>query len=130
MYFNDLSPYQYDRREPDPTIVNVGWLSREHSYEEGPVPEDFVDALRQLVSHPINLYRGFHLCEYCPEPQVTFGNEQRLSDLGSSPVGNGEIRVPGLDGLTYVAPFLVLHYVAAHHYKPPSAFVDAVLAQR
>jgi hypothetical protein len=42
--------------------------------------------------------------------------------------GNGEIRVKGLDGITYVAPALVLHYVVRHHYAPPKAFVDAVMA--
>jgi hypothetical protein len=42
-------------------------------------------------------------------------------------MGNGEIRVLGADGVTFVAPVLILHYVTEHHYLPPPQFVDAVL---
>ena len=41
--------------------------------------------------------------------------------------GNGEIRIDANDGITYVAPVLILHYVSEHHYAPPQQFVDAVL---
>jgi hypothetical protein len=40
--------------------------------------------------------------------------------------GNGEIRVAAANGITYVAPVLVLHYVVAHKYLPPQEFIDAV----
>ena len=40
--------------------------------------------------------------------------------------GNGEIRVVDVMGTTYVAPVLILHYVAEHGYLPPKEFVDAV----
>jgi hypothetical protein len=41
--------------------------------------------------------------------------------------GNGEIRVWSGDGVIYVAPVLILHYVKVHGYRPPQSFVDAVL---
>ena len=44
--------------------------------------------------------------------------------------GNGEIWVKARDGITYIAPILILHYVSEHHYAPPQAFVDAVKACR
>jgi hypothetical protein len=43
-------------------------------------------------------------------------------------MGNGEIRVPGLSGVVYVAPVLVAHYVEAHNYRPPDEFIQAVLS--
>jgi hypothetical protein len=41
--------------------------------------------------------------------------------------GNGEIRVFGANGITYVAPVLVVHYIAVHDYLPPKEFVDTVV---
>jgi hypothetical protein len=37
--------------------------------------------------------------------------------------------VPGEDGITYVAPVLVRHYVEVHQYAPPPAFVRACLVR-
>lgn len=42
---------------------------------------------------------------------------------------NGEIRVHGSDGRWYTAPTLIAHYVAAHDYLPPGAFIDGVVAR-
>ncbi|WP_338285215.1 hypothetical protein [Luteolibacter sp. LG18] len=41
-------------------------------------------------------------------------------------LGNGEIRVRGADGVIYGAPTLIYHYVVAHDYLPPAAFIEAV----
>jgi hypothetical protein len=41
--------------------------------------------------------------------------------------GNGEIRITASNGITYVAPILILHYVVAHGYLPPQEFVDAAI---
>jgi len=41
-------------------------------------------------------------------------------------MGAGEIRVRGADGVWYVAPRLVIHYVVEHHYCPPQGFLEAV----
>jgi hypothetical protein len=129
MYFEDLSPYEYGGDTPMPDVVNVGWLSQEHPYESGPVPPEFVEAVRKLVASPVNLYRGVHLCEFCLDPPVvTTRGGLRMIDPARGTTGNGEIRVSASDGLTYVAPILVLHYIEAHQYRPPKSFVVAVLA--
>jgi len=128
MYFPDLSPYQYGRDPLDPAIVNIGWLSEDHPYETGDVPTDFVEAIRSMVAAPVNLYRGVHQCEFCPAPPVvTSPGGLKIAKPLPGTTGNGEIRVPGSDGRTYVAPVLVLHYVEAHRYRPPESFVAAVL---
>jgi hypothetical protein len=40
---------------------------------------------------------------------------------------SAEIRVVSTSGVTYAAPALILHYVEAHKYLPPAAFVAAVI---
>jgi hypothetical protein len=130
MYFDDLSPYEYDRRPSNPAILNVGWLSRDHAFETGDVPPEFVQAIRRMVASPVNLYRGVHICEFCSPPPVTIRNGLKWIDPPPETAGNGEIRVVDSDGQTYVAPVLVLHYIQEHRYQPPEAFISAVLRQR
>jgi hypothetical protein len=78
LYFEDLSPYEYDHGQPVGNVVNVGWLSRDHDYESGSVPQEFVAAVRKLVATPVNLYRGVHLCEFCPDPPKGRQERRRL----------------------------------------------------
>ena len=131
MFFADLTPYEYGREEPVSHILNVGWLSREHPFRSGETPAGLVEALRRWIATPVNLYRGRHLCEFCPEP-VAFLDRQGHRTIEPPPdtAGNGEIRVPGADGRVYVAPVLVAHYVEVHEYLPPPEFVEAVLSSR
>jgi hypothetical protein len=126
MYFPDLSPYRYGGAAAVPRVVNIGWLSGDHAFTTGEVPDSFVACVRELVASPVNLYRGFHDCEFCPEPPVTVRNGIRLKEGPPGTTGNGEIRVIGQDGITYVAPALLLHYIEAHGYQPPPAFIVAV----
>jgi hypothetical protein len=127
-FYRDLTPYEYARAEPQPKVLNVGWLSREHHFPQGVPDGKFVDALRRLAASPTNLFRGSHLCEFCPPPpQKLSAGGILMLDPKPKTKGNGEIRVESPDGLTFVAPVLVLHYVTEHHYSPPTQFVDAVL---
>jgi hypothetical protein len=128
-YFPDLSAYTYDHRaEPDPKVLNVGWLSDDEDFVRGPVSERFISTLRRLA--PINLYKGHHNCEFCPRPIYT-KTKRGLLHIEEIPgtTGNGEIHVPGPNGITFVAPTLILHYVTEHQYLPPQEFIDAVLRQ-
>lgn len=128
MFFADLTPYEYGYEMPRSNVLNVGWLSRGHVFPEGAVPEPFVKALRRMVKSPENLYRGYHTCEFCPEPPLVVDSTGRrvISPPGET-MGNGEIRVAGLAGVVYVAPVLVAHYVEAHSYRPPDEFIHAVI---
>lgn len=111
-YFADLTPYTYSssRFAEQTDAVNIGWLEQPHSFALGDVPAGFSERLRALIDEPINLYRGWHTC-WCGQAQ-----------------GNGDIRVLSMDGVRYAAPVLIAHYVQVHHYKPPQAFIDAVMA--
>ena len=129
MYFEDLTPYTYDGATQSPFVLNVGWLSSDRAFETGSVCSSFRNALSELASNPVNLHRGIHLCEFCPKPKTYVApNGMRILDPEPGTSGNGEIRVTGPTGVTYVAPNLVAHYVNQHRYKPPQEFIDAVLS--
>jgi hypothetical protein len=131
MYFPELTPYEYGGVEPSPFVVNVGWLSIEQPFATGSCSTEFMSELARLVENPENLYRGVHLCEFCPAP-TTFLSERGLPVFSPAPgtAGNGEVRVQGEDGMVYVAPVLVLHYIKVHGYRPPDVFINAVLRAR
>src|SRR5262245_10212871 len=125
MFFADLTPYEYGG-QPQDNLLNVGWLSRDQPFSTGTPPDGFLQVLRRLVASPVNLYRGFHICEFCPDPPAgSTGHQSSTPPPGT--FGNGEIRVSGVGGVIYVAPVLVAHYVEVHRYLPPATFIEAVL---
>jgi hypothetical protein len=129
LYFPDLTLYEYGEAEPRAGILNVGWLSAEHPFPIGVSDGRFVQVLERLVASPVNLYRGSHLCEFCPcPPTILSRGGIPMLDPPPGTTGNGEIRVIDGEGV-YVAPTLILHYVVVHQYRPPEAFVDAVIKQ-
>jgi hypothetical protein len=128
MYFPDLTPYEYGQTEPQPNVLNVGWLSVAQAFPVGIPDERLVRALGRLIASPVNLYRGWHFCEFCSTRAKTVSPGRiRMLDPAARTLGNGEIRVTSAAGITYVAPVLVLHYVVAHGYLPPQEFIDAVI---
>jgi len=127
MFFADLTPYEYGYEMPRINVLNVGWLGRGHEFPVGVVSEAFAEALRRLIKSPENLYRGYHSCQFCPEPPIVVGsNGLRVRAPPGETEGNGEIRVAGANGILYVAPVLIAHYVKVHKYRPPQEFIDAV----
>jgi hypothetical protein len=116
-YFTDLTPYHYGLPEPEPDVLNIGWLDVAYPFSRGLTSSEFREALSRLVERPILLHRGFHVCDFCPR--------DRRDNYPSR--GNGQIRVLGRNGIWYAAPTMVHHYVVAHEYQPPPEFVDAVL---
>ena len=116
-YFPDL-----DRRTPSAfgeAVRAVGWLAHAHEYPRGPTSTEFVSALRTLRNSWGAIFQilpwwpafmGMHRCELCQDH-----------------VDTGDIAVPFVDVL-FVAPTMVVHYVEAHKYLPPSDFVRAVVA--
>ncbi len=129
-YFEDLTPYTYHRSEADKNVLNIGWLSNENSYPTGTVDEEILDKLKILVTEPVNLFRGVHDCEFCP-PRIYEKIEGQFvgRTVLSCPNGNGEIRVKSKNGIIYVAPTLIAHYIEAHNYFPPEAFLNAISCQ-
>ena len=123
-HFPDLTPYAY-APSPDPAF-NVGWLDASAPFPTGPTPTAFHQKLLAYCrpQYVVRRYRGVQTCPFCAGPQtvvqVGSGGEQIT-------LGNGEIRVIGTE-VVYAAPTLIYHYVVDHGYRPPQAFVEAVLA--
>ena len=115
MHFDDLSPYVYGGSAPSPRVQNIGWLSNAYPFPTGRFPESLLGKLESLTSKPINLKLGFHVCEFCPEPESrTDENGLRIIEPAKGAFGNGEIRIVGSDGVTYVAPVMISHYIQVH----------------
>ena len=65
-YFPDFAPYAYGRAQPG--VVHVGWLDDEHAFPKGPINRRLVEKMKSLAAKPVELTRGFHLCELCSQP--------------------------------------------------------------
>ena len=101
-----------------PFVRAVGWLTLREPFPTGSLPPrvtarlngfaqswtDSVDALGWPVA------AGAHCCDLCGRFHAS-----------------GNFGVPGGE-LLYVCPEMVAHYVTHHGYRPPEAFVDALLA--
>jgi len=100
----------------------VGWLAHPHPFNTGATLPPFVSKLQNLVQQARSTFahcnfRGVMFCSIC--------KSEGLNSPG--PIWSQEnIFVPG-DGVVYVAPGGIVHYVEAHSYLPPREFIDAVL---
>jgi hypothetical protein len=113
-WYEDLSPCDYFGKELAPRLIAIGWLESGHPFRRGPVAEALYSRLAELLANPWQpmVSAGLHSCSLCRFDQ---------------PAGTANVFVPGR-GFLYVAPQLVLHYIAAHEYSPPAEFEAAVLA--
>ena len=113
----------------------MGWLDDIHPYPKGTVDARLIERMKLLASHPFELYMGTHICELCAEPpdllQTTLPNRVGFGPIDSwlrwadQRSGNGEIRV-SWGGTIFAAPVLIVHYIEAHSYLPPTQFLKAV----
>jgi len=122
MYYKDLTPFEYNSAY---TGLNIGWLNGSHSFPTGDPSEGFLDLLFATVSsgeYTRCAASGFHVCEICHRREV-------IAQLDGKEIvmGNTEIAIP-FDGVEYVAPSLIYHYVKLHRYLPPDPFIKGVMA--
>jgi hypothetical protein len=126
--FPDSCPYG---TSPGGSAIAVGWLDDAHEVPAGPVPDRVLAALIELGVHEVNVTRGVHACVFCPRPtqprEPQSWTYARSVSVGDYLLGHGEIHVRGIDAQLFAAPTLIVHYVDAHRYQPPDAFIDAVL---
>jgi hypothetical protein len=95
-------------------VLAVGWLERGHDFAIGDVPDGLVPAISRLIRNvvPECSSMGFHWCDLCVERGAIGSTEVYVAD----------------GGVAYVAPGMVMHYIAEHRYRPPAVFVEAVFA--
>lgn len=124
-YFPDLAPCQYFDFGQADKIRAVGWLDGVHPFSTGPIDNDLLLRLFLLFESPWQpvMFMGYHTCELCTNPDTALTpvmfEGRRLR------VGVHNLFIPG-DGLIYVAPSMILHYMLAHAYRPPDEFAAAV----
>lgn len=125
-HFDDLTPYRYAHGD-EPGVLHVGWLGRGHDYARGPVSPALVEQMKKLSESPVELYRGYHVCELCQLPAELRGRpfEEQWEKWAQHRKSNGEIRVSRA-GVTYAAPILITHYIEEHGYLPPAEFLRAI----
>ncbi|WP_416520588.1 hypothetical protein [Streptomyces achromogenes] len=119
-YYPDLSPYSYDAGGRE--MLDVGWLSRDHECTTGIASAGLVEALAGLARHAVNVQRGTHFCELCPD----FRTARQHTSRGDVFLGSGEIHVPNGRGVTYASPAMIVHYVEDHSYLPPEDYRRSV----
>jgi len=122
-YFQDLSDYAYHYSGVRPGTQNVGWLMSDHVFATADPTEHLLDTLWRFCKVSVVQMRGVHECDFCPPKIGSYfvqrGGENLLT-------GTSEIRAFGADGAIYAAPTLIYHYVLAHRYAPPEAFLRAL----
>jgi hypothetical protein len=125
-HFEDLQYYQYAGRK-QPGVLHVGWLGRGQPYSHGPVRAELITEMKRRAESPMELYRGYHVCELCEMPTELCGLPfpEQWEKWAQFRKSNGEIRVQGR-GVIYAAPVLITHYIEAHGYQPPQEFLDAL----
>lgn len=118
MYAPDESPYSYLVPRPIEGVLSIGWLDAQYPFPRGIVEGRITSKLKLLAkARPVRLTRGYQQCPFCAYRGESSGAERRL--------GSAEIWIPREGGF-FAAPDLVVHYIEAHEYSPPTAFVSAV----
>ncbi|MDX2110618.1 MAG: hypothetical protein SFY80_10295 [Verrucomicrobiota bacterium] len=127
-HFEDLSEYRYAGCSQH-GVVHIGWLGAGHPFQQGFVSEAHVAKMKRLVETPVELYRGYHVCELCERPKELRGRPflEQWDKWAQFRKSNGEIRV-SCAGITYAAPVLITHYIEVHGYCPPAEFLKAIEA--
>ena len=126
-WYADLSSCDYFGAEFAPRLRAVGWLDPGHAYTTGDVADDVFERLCTLLQSPISFVAspGGHGCAFC---RFT-GGAGVATYRGYRVCGysTAVLLVPG-DGILYVTPEAVTHYIDAHRYRPPVEFCRATLA--
>lgn len=123
--YDDLSPCTYFRVEVPHTLRAIGWLGTLRPFQTGDVSDAFLQKLCQLIADPWQpfVFMGGHDCELCRlgVRSTFFFGDHKLSSYSVS-----NLFVPH-DGVIYVAPEGIGHYILCHRYVPPPEFIEAVL---
>lgn len=110
-YFKDLEPCTAFPGAWN-NLRAVGWLAKGHDFTRGSVEDGLFERIARVYWNPPGAPTGSHQCEFCGPGEI-------------ARVGHGAVFIPG-NGVLYVAPGLLRHYVRKHGYQPPAAFLEAV----
>ena len=124
-HFADLTPCRYFSFDHEGKLLAVGWLDPDFDFHRGDVDPDVVNDLTMMLVNPWQpcACMGWHDCPFC---RFSHGPRQFTYNNTTVDLGISNLFIPG-DGVLYVAPSLVLHYIDAHGYGVPDVFADAVM---
>lgn len=123
-WYPDLDRCDYFRLEDVSSLRAIAWLERGHPFSEGEVDDELLASLFEMAANPWQpvLLLGWHDCSLCDDrdgPGSFSLGERRVT------IGIANIFVPDRD-VVFVAPSMILHYIAVHQYQPPRQFLEAV----
>ena len=114
-HFDDLAACTYFHDPQLPPLLAVGWLEPEHDFPTG-------DVSAEVLPRLIAIRRS----EKMPWPRFYMGGVTCwCGDRGMFSKKN--LFIPG-NGVVFASPEGILHYIAAHSYRPPDSFIEAVLS--
>lgn len=111
--YEDLSPLNELCQAPG-VLLAVGWLGPDMNHAVGDTSRDIFRRIQDLMQDAplqFGIPMGVHACQLCQHEGESSGSRYLI--------------VPG-HGLLYGCPELILHYINAHRYRPPDAFIAAV----
>ncbi|MAP09550.1 MAG: hypothetical protein CMM00_12360 [Rhodopirellula sp.] len=111
-HFDDFAQCDYFSENSAQTLRAIGWLSNAKAFPTGPIDSKTFSKLKELLNAPWQpvVFAGVHNCDLCQfDP----------------PCGHVNLFVPN-GSIIFVCPELIVHYIAAHHYRPPHDFLSAV----
>ncbi len=122
--YADLTPYTacHDAEAIGLTPLSVGWLDRRRPFPTGQIAPQLLERLLSFCEEPAVVcpFVAQQPCPLCGQ-RITLSLNGRLF-----PLGWAELRAIGAEDI-YAAPTLIYHFIEAHHYQPPAAFIQAVL---
>jgi hypothetical protein len=124
-WYADLAPCDYFGVQYEQQLRAIGWLERGHAFPTGIVPESWFAHLCELLRNPWNPAHpgGHHACDLCQFSGAS--GSAVFRDYRISSTAAASLFIPG-DGIIYVAPVSISHYIDAHSYLPPDTFCQAV----
>jgi hypothetical protein len=113
-HFDDLTECDYFGKEHVTSLRAIGWLISDRAFSTGPTDSKAFDKLKELLTDPWQpmVLCGVHECELCQYDR---------------PVGHINLFAPS-GSVIFVCPELIVHYIAAHRYRPPAEFIVAASA--
>jgi hypothetical protein len=98
-------------------IRAVGWLNALHPYQRGKIDLKFVERLRLFCGGAFKTKKTLRWFSFCGRHECEF--------CGAAS-GSQNCGLPW-QGLFYVFPELIVHYVEVHSYLPPQEFIAATM---
>jgi len=126
-WYEDLTPC-LEVDDGSAKLIAIGWLEKEHPYTKGEISEEFFERLCTLLQNswrPPFATLGVHFCTLC---RFTGANgTTRFWNYEIQGYSSSYLFIPA-NGIIYVSPLSIAHYIDAHEYCPPKEFQDAVMA--